>query len=310
MKRANHIFALAVTGWAFATSPAGAMQGEIIPFEMTESGHMAVVMTLNDASNVQAVIDTGATFPLLDHKAAQRAGIALPETPTEVMIAGLGEIRSFPVVDVDRLRFGEIDLSQIKAAYNSDHVLPGALSVIPSSSIPHRTIDFDFKKQRLLAYDRRPMTVHRSTLSRLPITRIGGLPYMEVSVNGTNGLALIDTGASISFVNSAFANTAARSPSAIRTIELVGATGTVTPIKVLSSRRFAMGDFLVRQFDVVVADAAIFNEYDLQDQPVMVLGLDILGNFRLQIDRQEDEVYLSRPRPSRYRQPGMTLIFN
>lgn len=310
MNFARHILALAALGCVFATSPAHAIRGKVIPFEMTETGHMSVVMTLNDAQDVTAVIDTGATFPLLDHRDAETAGIRLPEGAREVRIAGLGEIRNFPVVDVDRLRFGEIDLSQIQAAYNADQALPGALNVIPSSSIPHRTIDFDFERERLLAYDRQPLTVNRATISRLPMTRIGGLPYVEVSVNGKKGLALIDTGASISFVNSAFASRAARSPKSIRTIELVGATGTIQPIKVLSSRRFTVGDFLVRQFDVVVADAAIFNEYGLQDQPVMVLGLDILGNFRLQIDRQEEEVYLSRPRPSRYRQPGMTFIFN
>ena len=310
MKHATHITALTLLAGAIATSPADAAQGDVIPFEITETGHMSVVMTLNGIQDMEAVIDTGATFPLLDHETASRAGITLPESGPTVMIAGLGETRSYPVVDVGSIRFGEIDLSQVQAAYNGEQPLPGDLNVIPSLSIPHRTLDFDFKRERLLAYDRRPRAVYRATVSRLPVTRVSGLPFIEVSVNGKTGLALVDTGASISFINSVFANTAARSPDAFRTLELVGSTGTVRPLRILSSRRFTIGDFEVRQFDVIVADAAFLEEYGLKDQPVMVLGLDILGQFRLQIDRQEDEVRISQPRRPVDRQPGMSLVVN
>ena len=276
-------------------APTHAAQSHVIPFEMTESGHMVVELTLNGSAQVSAVLDTGANFPLLGRESAELIGVELPEDYKTVDIVGLGAMATFPVVHVDNLAFGDISLNSVAAAYNSRFDIPGAGNIIPSNSIPHRTLDFDFRESRLLAYDRKPMGVGRSSVSRLPVTWQHGLPFVEVSVNGRDGLALIDTGASVSYINSVFANTAARSPDALRTIELVGATGAVVPIRILSSRKFVLGEFKINHYDVIVSDPEFLTHYGLQDEPVMVLGLDVLRQFRVQIDRLDSRLVLSRP---------------
>ena len=131
-------------------------------------------------------------------------------------------------------------------------------------------------------------------MSRLPVTWINDLPFVEVSVNGQDGLALIDTGANNTLINSAFAHSAARSQGDFHQIELTGATGEAVAITVLSSRRFRIGSFQIRHFDVVVLDPGFLTALGLEDTPVMIMGLDVLRQFRLQVDREDDEVRLSQ----------------
>lgn len=306
MKLTSAIPALMALAAASAL-PAEAVKGEVIPFEIAESGHLIVSVTLNDLSQVDAILDTGATYPILDQRSARTVGIELSEAPLMIDIVGLGAVATFPVVDVDSMSFGDIRLNGMQAAYNSTFRFPSTGNVIPASSLPHRTLDFDFEKSRLLAYDRRPLGLARSVVSKMPISRLNGLPFVEVSVNGTDGVALIDTGASLSFVNSAFAEGAARSPGAIRTVELIGSTGAIQSVRILSSRRFEIGQFEVKRFDVIVSDPEFLTHYGLDDRPVMVLGLDILRSFRLQIDRERDQLRLAIPDRGFNRGPGMSL---
>ncbi|MCZ4297524.1 aspartyl protease family protein [Henriciella marina] len=273
-----------------------------IPFEITESGHMVVTLRLDGREDVKAIVDTGATFPIIDSQSAALIGVTPPASPDMVDIIGLGNVRTFPVIDIGGLTVGPVRLDAPRAAYNDKVRFPSTGNVIPASSLPHRTLDFDFERSRLRVSDRRPAHISRSITTRLEITRIGGLPFVEVSVNGKPGLALIDTGASISVINSAFAEGASRSQHAIRDVELIGATGNVTPLKVLFSRRFEIGDFQVDRFNIIVSDPEFLERFGLAETPVMILGLDVLKAFRLQIDREEELVRLVIP--DRGRRPG------
>ncbi len=255
---------------------------------------MVVQLSVNDTDSVDAVVDTGATVAILDHRTAAHAGIEKPLGEEMVHIIGLGGVDAFPLIQIDRAQLGATELTAVRAAYNTEFLFPGARNILPADSLPHRVLDFDFKRNELLAYNRRPLRVSDATTSRLDIQTIRKLPFIEVKLNGRRGIALIDTGANVSFVNSVFAQTAARGRDAIQAIELAGATGNISTIRVLSSRKFTLGDFKIDHYQVVVADPEFIRLYGLQDQPVMVLGLDILAHFRLQIDRERNEVLLSR----------------
>lgn len=296
------IIAAVLIALLLAPLTARAAVSDSIPFEITESGHMVVTLRLDGREDVKAIVDTGATFPIIDSQSAALIGVTPPASAALVDIIGLGEVRTFPVVDMDRLTVGPVQLDAPQAAYNDKVRFPSTGNVIPASSLPHRTLDFDFERSRLQVSNRRPAHISRSIVSRLKITRIGGLPFIEVSVNGTKGLALIDTGASISVVNSAFAEGATRSRNSVRDVELIGATGNVVPLKVLFSRRFEIGEFEVDRFNVIVSDPDFLERFGLAETPVMILGLDVLKTFRLQIDREDELVRLAIP--DRGRRPG------
>ena len=306
MKRLLTIMAF-LAGFWFAAAPAHANQETTIPFEVNDEGLLIVGLTLNGDVATDAIFDTGATFPILGHHTAARIGLVTTSESATVDIVGIGLQHTFPVASVNDVGLGPLSLGAMKTAYGRDFDVHGTDTVIPARLLPHRTLDFDFEESRLTAYDRRPARVFKSTTSKLPVTWINSLPFVEVKVNGVEGLALIDTGASNTFINSAFARGAAQSPKSFRTVEVIGSTGNVTPLRILSSRRFKLGDFEVSRFDVIVIDPAFLEACGLTDRPVMVLGLDILRQFRVQLDRGSDQIHLSKKLPRPDRLPGMYL---
>ena len=265
-------------------------------------------LTLNGETETQAVFDTGATFALVGSKTADAVGLTHDENGPTIKIVGLGVAGTFPVADIAHVEVAGAGFSQIQVALNPEFSLTSTDTVVPSTLLPHRTLDFDFSNTRLRAYDRRPDKVMRAVTSRLPVTWINGLPFIDVEVNGRKGKALVDTGASNTFINSAFAKKAARSAKDYSQIEVISSTGIVTPLRVLSSRRFTVGDFKITRFDVIVLDPEFLASCGLQDEPVMVMGLDILRQFRMQLDRESHEIRLSQPNP--LMRPGSTIYFN
>lgn len=303
------LFSLAVLAVALCATARASTNEELnIPIEVTSSGHLVVDLTLNDGKPLPAIFDTGATFAMVGGQTASRIGLIEDENGRLVDIVGLGVKGTYPVVDMGPVRFGGADGVPLQAALNRDFSLQPTDTVLPAGFLPHRTLDFDFENQSLSAYDSSPRRVHRSTTSKLPVTWIKGLPFINVEVNGRPGLALVDTGASTTFINSAFASRAARADKDFSLIEVTSSTGVVTPLRILSGRKFIFGDFKMRRFEVIVIDPSFLETVGLQDQPIMVMGLDVLQRFRLQLDREGNWLHLSKPDR---RAGGMpTLIFD
>ncbi|MGB3625273.1 MAG: retropepsin-like aspartic protease [Henriciella sp.] len=275
--------------------PAEAAQKQTIPFEITDSGHLIVKMEVNGHLKTIAVLDTGATFPIIHHHTAKAAAIAAPTPGRLISILGLGGIEAYPVVDVSTALVGDLVIQNFEAAYNARFYNPGRGNIIPASSLPYRVLDFDFDKQRIEAYDARPRRVRASTSSKLPITRIHALPFVKIKVQGEEAIALIDTGASMTMVNSKFASRFARDEKSIRTIEVVNAGKDVEVFRLLASRNVVFGDFRVRKIQAFIVDPPVLDHVGLTDQAVMIIGLDLLSQFRLQLDREEEVLWMHRP---------------
>lgn len=293
MKRAARYAAIAL--FCLTSSlPALASKNQVIPFILNDDGHLVFEILLNGRTSNEAVIDTGATYPIIDHRAAHTAGIGVPQTAEQVSISGLGGTGDFPIVTIPSLSIGAMQFHDIAAAYNAQTELPGALNVLPALFLPHRVLDFDFRDRKLRAYNRRPARLVSSSASQLEIETVNRLPFVEVSLNGVKGRALIDTGANISYLNGEYAEQALRRKSSLRYVELAGSTGPIQAIPVLSTRAFAIGKFRIGQLSLPVADPEFLKKNGLENEPIMVLGLDILSAFRVQIDRGSGQLTLIR----------------
>lgn len=55
---------------------------------------------------------------------------------------------------------------------------------------------------------------------------------------------------------------------------------------------------------MVVADPAMFDNLGLRDEPAMLLGLDLLSLFRVQIDRRRGYIFLTS------RDDGLEMAIN
>ena len=291
---------LAALWLALAALPAMASERQVVPFEINDERHMVVQLALNETAQVTGIIDTAATFPMIDGQAARAAGVpGLGPEPQMVNVLGVTGPRVYPVVRLNRLVAGNVALSDVDVALNERLDVPGAKNVVPASAFEGDVIDFDFQRQRVMAYNGRPDRSAYLVPSSLRIMNEDGLMFVEVRINGKKGRALIDTGSSVTYINSQFASESGTRANVEKTQTLQGATGGDQSLRIASARMVALGDYRMANVDILVADPPLFDYLGTQDQPAMVLGLDLLSAFRMQIDRRRSRLVLSLPKTGR-----------
>jgi len=264
----------------------------VIKMTIDDNDQMTINIRVNDQEG-PAVLDTAATYALID--ANMLTEVNSQPRDEQVEILGLSGRRLFPTTQIGPVMTGEIDLNSMPAAINSQTRFPGHKTILPASAFKSRVIDFDFPENRIELYDRRPKAARGSVLSKINYREIDGLPFIEVKLNGKIGLALIDTGSDATYINSTFAQLAGARPKPDNTIRLFGADSSGTRVSVMSAKRLQIGKHQMRNFLILSADPPMFEHLGLADQPIMVLGLDTLRNFRLQIDRERKRIVLARP---------------
>jgi predicted aspartyl protease len=294
---------------AFCPAPALAAERLVIPFEINELDHMVVEIEINGLESTTAVIDTAATFPMLDSRTAASGGVPAPgRDPRRVTVLGLNGAREYPVVRIDAVRMGNLSLTAIDAAYSEDLDVPGAAAnVLPSAAFPGDILEMNFAEQVISVYDGRPDRSSSGASGRINYSLQDGLMFVEMRINGKPGRGMIDTGSNISYVNSAFAERAEMRTDDEKSQLLQGATGGGTFVRVATARRFSFGDFYFSGADLLVADPFLFESLGLAEEPAMVLGLDYLSLFTVQFDRRRSQMVLTLPEA---RETGMTVNFN
>ena len=271
---------------------AHATERQSIPFNVDMNGNIVVQLTLNDETPAIGVIDTAATYAMIGMATAKRAGVEPPDS-SMVTILGLEGTRAYPIVYLDSIAAGNCRFIDVAAALNQRIEVTGVKNIVPLTVLEGDVVDFDFAEGRVLVYNGRPDTHTAQITSRLPMRQISGLWFTEVKLNGRKGLALIDTGSSVSYINSRFAEDADMTPNLQKTHILQGITGNGIDVRVATGRKIRLGKHTVSRPDMIVADPLLFEHLGLVDAPAMVMGLDYLSAFRVQLDRRRGYLVLT-----------------
>lgn len=276
--------------------PAFASERQVIPFEVNEYDHIVVRVEVNGNDRATAVIDTAATFPMINRRTARLAEIPeLGENPPMISVLGLTGEDIFPVVNLDSLVVGNVLKTDVSVALNEDFDVMGTQNVLPASAFEGDVLDFDFEKQRVMIYDGRPDRSVRLVPSSIRYTDRGGLMFIGIEINGRKGKALIDTGSNVTFINSRFAEYSGTKTNEEKTKLLQGATSGDLSLRIATARSMTIGDYRISRADILVSDPPLFEYIGLEEEPAMVLGIDILSSFRMQIDRRRNRLILSVP---------------
>ena len=134
--------------------------------------------------------------------------------------------------------------------------------------------------------------------------RFGGLLVVDARVGRVRGRAIIDTGAERTLGNRALQREllASREPGAARDATLVlGATPDVQDGEARLAPLIRVGEAILESVEVTFGDLHVFRVWDLEREPAMLLGMDLLGVAeRLVIDYRRAELHI-QPRPKRRR---------
>lgn len=274
---------------AIAIAPAQATERETFELQQNDRKWPITTVTINGRTTA-ALLDTGATIALVDDD-------LLSYEPTEsdsfeTRVLGIGGQRLFPVTEISSLRAGARSWYGMRVAVNTKDEFPVQQTILPTSMFQSSIVDFDFRNAKVELYDGYPRFVPDARRSAISYIAHEGLIFIPVRINGVRGKALIDTGASVSFVNPRFAERAR----GVRRIEeeqdLQGSDLERNRVQIYRLRRLQFGENHVSKFDIPVLETDMFSTLGFGDEPMMVMGMDLLEHFRFQLDQKRQRIVL------------------
>lgn len=263
-----------------------------------DAGRAIALIHVNGQGPFRFIIDTGANRSVLSQGLATRLGLAQ---------AGMGVVHSVDgtelatLVNVESLSFGTLHLSSGETPVLDGPMLGGEHGLLGVDGMVGRLLHVDFGRHCVEVYDsaaKIPMKGWVSVPARL---RFGALAVAQGDIMGVRVNVLIDTGSDISLANQRFRE-ALRDVRA-HTIEYHnGHAFTFGRPIVLAERvwtpRLRLGRTFADGVNAYVGDFHIFEHLGLQDEPTVLIGMDVLARAReMAIDYANGVVHFrERPR--------------
>jgi predicted aspartyl protease len=309
---------MAETAWARSTTPAPLLQKTSLQVSPTPPSpapavlppaeapplfldtaqdsidRMTVEVFINGQGPFAFVVDTGADRSALSTTLAARLGLEAGRT---VMLHGVGGSALTPTAKVPLMVAGDSRMKDSELP-----VLPperlGVDGLLGVDMLDDRNVIMDFRRKRLEVRRSTSLSsVHSSAreVSVLADARFGRLAVANARVGGVRCIAFIDSGSGASIGNMALAQAiklrVRRKPDPSMAIRLIGAAGEATVGELRVVRSIELGALRMSNLPLVLADLHIFDVWDLNSRPAVLLGVDVLRLFsRVELDFGSDRV--------------------
>ena len=279
----------------FMTS-GNAIAEEFLPITVAASGHALVPIDLEGLGSFAFVLDTGAEGSAVYQAFA--VSQKLPPIPGNEILVGQTGAAELPIVMLPPIRLGALTTEPVSAVVlppRADGVdLPGIIGLdVFGSSV----LDFDFPRRRVgLLPSRSPP----SELANKPFLRAartsGDLLTVGITLNNTEAVAVIDTGARKTRINWVLGYKLGMNPDSLPAGDVIQG-GTNTPLESGSAiiRTVDIGAQKLSNAPVLVADLPVFEYFGVDKQAAVILGLDWLEQLRMVIDFPEQKVWFLAP---------------
>lgn len=253
-----------------------------VPIEFAASGH-ATVPVEGSFGVRQFVFDTGAEGSAVYANFADEAG--LKSTGSEQLQGQTG------IAEVQMIQLGRLALDgTVKTSIEAVRLNPRAdgvplAGIVGLDLFGDRTVDFDLPRMRLavLAPGQRPQGLVGPGMSATPTT--GNLLTIPVKIGAVIATAVIDTGARKTRINWKLGNQLGIDPASIAKGDTIqGATNTAIETGATRIVDVHLGDRVLADAPVLVADLPVFEAFGVADRPAIILGLDWLDATRMVID--------------------------
>ena len=241
-------------------------------------GRIWAPVFINGQGPFRLVLDTGSNRSVVNASVAAALGIALTDE-SSVIMRGVTGSRSVPTIHVDSVVVGDLELRSQRLPIVLD-ALGGAEGVLGGNGLRDKRIFIDFRNDRITILRSRAERAPRG-FSTIPLKMEKGLLIAEVRAGTVRARAIIDTGAQSTIANVAFRKALARRIRSedVLANEITGATLDVQRGDLLRSPPIAFGPLEIRQAYITTGDMHIFQHWKMTTEPVLLLGMDVLGQF-------------------------------
>jgi predicted aspartyl protease len=240
-------------------------------------GRIWAPVLINGKGPFRMVLDTGASHSAIIARVADNLGVSAQNDP--ILVRGVTGAAVVPAIRVDRMEVGDLLIEPSTLPIVAD-VFGGAEGVLGREGLPDKRIYADFRADRLV--------ISRSHRERAGIgfnvvplnVSHGGLLSTEIRVGSIRAQAIIDTGGQQTVGNLALREALMKHPpkDAV-TEEIIGVTLDEARGDMIPAPPIQLGTMKLQHVHVAFTDAYLFEHLQLTKQPVLLLGMDVLGSF-------------------------------
>jgi hypothetical protein len=255
---------------------------------------MTVEVFINEQGPFNFVVDTGADRSALSTTVAERLGL---ERGPDVMLHGVGGSALTPTAKVPLMVAGDARMKNAELPVLTPERL-GVDGLLGVDMLNDRNVIMDFRRKRLEVRRSSPLSAAYPGVREVSVladARFGRLAVANARVSGVRCVAFIDSGSGASMGNMALAQAiklrVRRKPEPAMAVRLIGVAGEATVGELRIVRSIELGALRMTNLPLVLADLHIFDIWNLNGRPAVLLGVDVLKMFaRVELDFGSDRV--------------------
>jgi hypothetical protein len=254
-----------------------AVEGEDIDARLVETRLTAEVL-VNGRGPYQFIVDSGADTSVVGLRIARDLQLPLG---TPAVLNNMTDRNIVDRVKVDELKLGSATIRDLELPALREQDLGGA-GMIGIDALVRQRVMMDFEKRLMKVEDAsKPVKALPGDIVVVAQLKRGQLILTEVRAGGLSLDAVIDTGSQITIGNLALRDKLVRrNRTRLEKVEATGVTGKRLELDFATIPELRLGRVTLRNVPMAFADVPPFEVFGLSGQPALLLGTDLLENFR------------------------------
>ena len=242
------------------------------------ASRMTVQVRVNGNGPYKFIVDSGADTSVVGERIA--ATLKLP-AGRRVVLNSITDIQLVDRVLVEELQLGPTKVTDLEVPVLRERDL-GAEGMLGLDSLVEQRLMLDFEKRLITVDDgRTPLPRFDDMIVVTARMRKGQLILAQVTADRQRLQAVVDTGSEITIGNTALRDKLMRrNPSRFTEIDVTGVTGTTMKLQIARINRLQIGGIVLTGVPIAFADIPPFKIFGLDQQPSLLLGTDLMENFR------------------------------
>lgn len=240
-------------------------------------GRPTIKVMINGRGPFQFLVDTGSATTVIASRHVETLGA---EPLGDVTVIGATGSAIMPLVELASLRAGVVEKTDISVAVLPDKTLRKEDGILGTDVFAGRRVAFDIRGKTVsIEPSRRQDPASPPSNMRI---RSGLLAEIDGRVGTILTRLMLDTGAKSCIANKALnAALLKRYPRQVRAdnARIYGVTGQGVAGQLVFLPKVDMRAFTVEDSSCIAADAPIFDLWDLNDEPAMIVGVDLLSRL-------------------------------
>jgi predicted aspartyl protease len=275
------------------------------PTRIDRIGRVMTQVMINGKGPFRFVIDTGASRSTLAPHLARALNLQ-HSVGRNVILNGVTGAAEVSTVAVESIEIGALKLVNQNLPVIFTSIMGNADGILGVAGFQDQRIDVDFKRDRVTVMESTGRRPHFSMVTARAHRNDTGLMILDVRIGRRiRAKAVLDTGAERTLGNLALQeamNKGRRKKREPVAAVVHGATPDIADGDVQEIKEASIGDMTLSNLEVIFADFHVFKLWELDKEPAMLIGMDMLGVLeRLVIDYRRNEVSMYGERASTIR---------